>query len=104
PYGRQVGGERGGELDVLADQPPQHGLQVGDDRIELEQLGREHLAATVREQLAGEVGGTRGRLANLLEVVAHGVLGGNVPHQQLRGAENRREDVVEVVRDPAGEL
>ena len=80
-HGGEIGSERGGELNVLADQPPQHRLQVGDDGIELEQLGREHLAAAVGEQLPGEVGGAGGGFADLLEIVAHRVAGRHVAHQ-----------------------
>ncbi len=94
----------GDERDVLADEPPQHAVHFSHDDVEVQDLGLEHLAAAVGEQLAGEPGRPLRRLADLFHIAAHRVPGRQVAQQQLRVAEDRREQVVEVVRDAAGEL
>ena len=33
------------QLDVLADQPPQHAVDVGDHRVQVDDLGLQHLPA-----------------------------------------------------------
>ena len=43
------------EVDVLADEPPEHRLDVADDRVQVEDLRREHLLAAEGEQLARQV-------------------------------------------------
>ena len=52
--GRLVAGEHR-DLDVLADQPPEHRHQPARDLVEVEQDRLEHLPAREREQLAGEL-------------------------------------------------
>ena len=49
-----------GEIDVLADQAPQHPLRAGDDLIEREHLRRQHLTAAER-RAADASGPPRGR-------------------------------------------
>ena len=56
------------ELDVLADQPAQHRVHVGDDGVQVEHARLQHLPAAEREQLAGERCGARRGLLDLLGV------------------------------------
>ncbi len=91
------------ELDVLADEAVQHLVQRLDDLVEAQHLRLEHLLAAEGEQLPGERRRPqRGRL-DLLDVGALGVLGAEVLEQQVAVAGDGREEVVEVVRDAAGE-
>ena len=66
PHVAQTAREGGDQLDVLAQHPTQHGVEPADHHVEVEHLGREHLAAAVGEQLAGEVGGAERGLFGLL--------------------------------------
>ena len=59
----QVRPQDGHQIDVLADQAPQHLIQVHDQIIEIQDLGREDLLAAEGQELAGQGGGPfRGRL------------------------------------------
>jgi hypothetical protein len=42
------------QLDVLADQPAQHGFHAGEQLVEIQQPRLQHLPAAVRQQLACE--------------------------------------------------
>ena len=75
--------------------------------------GRIDLAAGEGEQLAGEVGGAPGCLLDLPDVIAGRLAvpsavgrarGASSSATKRRVVEDHREQVVEVVRDPAGEL
>ena len=56
------------EIDVLADQPPQHLEHARHGVVQVQDLGRDGLLAGKGQQLPGEVGGTLGGLLDLLEV------------------------------------
>jgi hypothetical protein len=58
----QAPGGLRGEVDVLPDETAQHRLDLDYDRVEVEDLRREHLLAAEGEELLGEVGGMVGRL------------------------------------------
>jgi len=68
---RACGGiERRGELDVLAEQAPQHPVHVRDHGIDVEHLGSEHLPAAERQQLPRELRGPKPRVPDFLGVLA----------------------------------
>ena len=90
------------ELDVLADQPAQHHVHVADRRVQVEDPRLQHLPAAEREQLARERGRAVGRPLDLLGVPAQ-LRVGRAADQELAVPGDRREQVVEVVRDAAGE-
>src|ERR1700722_2079454 len=112
----QVTGERGDQLDVLAEGPAQHFLDRGDDGVEVKDLRPDHVAAGEDEQLVGEPGCPFAGFLDLREVSAGRFqVRGQVWAGYSRGCgdffgderdivEDHREQVVEVVRDPAGEL
>ena len=92
------------ELDPLAEQPVEQMRDLGDDVGELEHLRAQRLLARESEQLPGQVGGAVRVGADLLDVVIVAVAG-RVAHQhQVAGAEDRGQDIVEIVGDAAGEL
>ena len=92
-----------GELDLLSDQPAQHLVRVGDDLVQAQGPRLDRLPAAEGQELAGEVAGALGRAADLLEILAVGTVGREVEQHQIRVAENRRQDVVEVVGHAAGQ-
>ena len=92
------------ELDRLAEQPLQQVRHFRDDVGKLEHLRPQRLLAREGEQLAGQAGGAVRVRLDLLDVVIIAVAG-RMPHQhQVAVADDRGQDVVEIVRDAAGEL
>ena len=112
----QVTGERGDQLDVLADGPAQHFLDCCDDAVQVENLWPDHVAPGEDEQLVGKPGRALGSLLDLREVSAgrfqvpgrfragRGRGGGDFLGDEGDVVENHGEQVVEVMRDPAREL
>src|SRR5438876_10580026 len=91
------------EVDVLAQQAAQHLLDVGHEAVQADDARLQHLLAAEGEQLPGEPRRPVCGLADFLGVVAARVTGGQVFEQQVDVARDRGEDVVEVVRDAAGQ-
>ena len=48
------------ELEVLADQPPQHAIELADDRVEIDDARLDDLPAGEQQQLAGQGSGALG--------------------------------------------
>ena len=98
---------------MLAEGPAQHLRHPRDHLVEVEYLRPHHLPAGQGEQLAGEAGGPFGGLFDLRDVAAGGFPASS-PVRVGRGVhflgderhvvEDHRQQVVEVVRDPAGQL
>ena len=99
----QIGSPVHRELDVLADQPLQHGRLPGDQRVEIDEDGLQHLPPAVGEELAGEARGPFGGLHDLLDPAARRVRGGELPQQDVTVADDHAHQVVEVVGDAAGQ-
>ena len=92
------------ELHALAEEALQQQRQVRQRLAELHDLGPQRLAAREGEQLAHEARGPVRVLLDLHEVL-EGRIGRPVAReQQVRIADDRLQDVVEIVRDAAGEL
>ena len=105
--GRQSGLQQQFELDVLADAAPEHVLHLGDQAVDLERLQVQGLLARERQQPLDERCGALRRGRGHRDVA--GQVGG-VPARgdpavhQLQAGRDGRQQVVEVVRDPAREL
>jgi hypothetical protein len=89
---------------VLADQPHQHLFDVLDQVVEAQHHGLQYLPATERQELPGERRGSLRGFANLFEILACPTIGGEPFGGEIGIAEDRREDVVEVVGHAAREL
>ena len=100
---RQPGVNGGRELDVVAQEPREQSLELLDDFAEIEDLRQEHLVAAEGEQLARERGSTIGGAHDLQRVRAARVVVVEAGHEELAVAADRGQEVVEVVRDAAGE-
>ena len=100
----EPGREHRRHRDVLADEPRQHRLDVGDDRVERERLGLPLRFAAEREQLAREARGARGGLRDLADIVGDRMRGPEILAREVGVGADHGEDVVEVMRDAAGEL
>ncbi len=93
-----------GELDILAEQPAEQDRQLGQHVAELQHLRPQGLLAREGKQLAHQA---RRPVRVLLDVhnVLKGGVGRTMVHQQEVGeADDRRQHIVEVMRDAAGEL
>jgi hypothetical protein len=99
----QVFLDQGQEFDVLADGPPQQLLDAGDDVVEVERLGLGGLQPAEDQELPGEGGGMLGRLGDLQCVVPDRMIAGQRAGDFAGVGHDHREDVVEVVRDPASQ-
>ena len=75
--------ERAHELDVLPQQTPEHAVDVGDQRVEIDQPRLEHLTSA-EGQLPGERRRPLGRAEHLLGIGAPGMA-----DAQLFGAGDR---------------
>src|SRR5258706_1791509 len=86
---------------MLSDQTLQHGVQIEDQGVEVDDLRFDHLAARKRQQLAGQAGGALRRFLNMMDVVRQAAVDRNLYLQQFRVAENSGEQVVEIMSDAA---
>ena len=88
---------------VLAQKPAEHVRHVADDFVHVQLLGLDELAAAEGEQLPRQPGGAFGGLGDLLGGFSRRLV--RLAAAEQRGvALNDGENVVEIVRDAAGEL
>ena len=98
-----VGGAHDLELDLRADEPAQHRFHAADDVAEREQPRPRRLPPAEREQLPRQAGAALDRLLDLDRFAARRVVGPQLHQEQVGRAHDAHQDVVEVVRDAAGE-
>src|SRR5690606_8430707 len=91
------------QLDVLADETPQHAIHLLHHLVELHRLELDHLPPAERQQLAGEPRRALGGAADLLEILAALVVGLEARQHELGEAEDGGGEIVEVVGDAASE-
>ena len=89
---------------MLADEPRDHLLNAADDVVRLEQLRRGHLLPPERQQLAREGRRPARGTEQLVQVGSPLRSRGELARQELPIVRDHREQVVEVVRDTAGQL
>ena len=77
---------------------------MGDDLVQVDDLWRRDLAATEDQELAGERGTALAGPANLGQVCLKLGVAREGVGDEVRVVEDDREEVVEVVGDPAGHL
>ena len=88
---------------MLADQAAQHLLHIDHQRVQVEDLGLQHLAAAEGQQLAGQRRRLLRRSINLLHLAAQ-LLFKLLPFQHHAGiALDDGQHIVEVVGNSAGE-
>ncbi len=89
------------QADVLANQPAEYALHAADDSVEAEHDRLHQLLAAEGEKLVRESPGLLGRLDDLLETLLRTRPLGKLCAHQVGVAHDRRQRVVEVVRDAA---
>src|SRR2546430_9269762 len=94
--------EDGSHFHVFANQAAEHFFEILHQRVEVEDLWLENLAAAEGQKLASERSGAIGGVINAGETAAEFMAGGAI-QQELAVAANYGEEVIEVVRDTSGE-
>src|SRR5207249_11048989 len=87
----------GDQTNVFADQTLEHLVNVGQDSIEVQHFGLEHLLAAERQELPGERGGPFTGFLDLFDIVPQRIIGFDTAQHQFAVAYDDREHVVEVV-------
>ncbi len=98
-----VGGEARDQFDVFADQGPQQPLHVADHAVDVDDLQFQELLAAERQQLPGQGRGAVGGLLDRLHLVVHVAAFFQLLQQHLGVSGDHHQQVVEVVRDAAGQ-
>jgi hypothetical protein len=93
--------QRRPELDVLADDAAEHPVYSGHDSVEVDDPRLQQLPPAEREQLMGQLRRAAPRLPDLLDVFPAHVVRRELVQHHLAVAQDRAEQVVEVVRDAA---
>ena len=91
------------ELEILADQAPQHAIHLADDRVQIDDARLDDLAPREEQQLAGEGGGALAGALDLLECRPVRMVGRDLAENDVGVALDDGQQVVEVVGDAAGE-
>ncbi|HEX2799396.1 MAG TPA: hypothetical protein VHQ44_06965, partial [Thermoanaerobaculia bacterium] len=91
------------DLDVLADQAPQHLFRVGDDRAEIEDARLQDLPPAESEELSRQGRGPFGRPNDLAQAFAAFRIVGERRAEQLGVTLYDRQEIVEIVGDSACE-
>ena len=91
------------ELDLGADQPPEHHLHSADDVFERDETRARRLPAAEGEQLAREAGATLHGHLDFGGLASCRIVRRELHEHQIGRTENAHEDVVEVVRHTAGQ-
>ena len=99
--GHRFGAGHHHQVDVLADHAGQHLEVLGDDAVQVDDPGSEHLLAAEGQQLAGQRRSAFGGAGDFLGRAAQLRLGAQTFQQELRVARNHHQQIVEVMRDAA---
>jgi hypothetical protein len=99
----QAAGRRRDEVDVLADEASEHGLDLADDGVQIQDLRSEHLLPAEGEELAREVGRVLGGLLDEADPPVQGIARREPTVEEVGMAPDHGEEIVEVVRQPAGQ-
>ena len=101
--GQRAGGKVGDDTDRAAERAGQQVRHAGHERIQIDRLGLQVLPARKGQQLAGQLGAVVGRASCILEQGVRAAAR-HMRAQQVDTAANGHEQIVELVRDTAGEL
>ena len=91
------------QLDVLADQPAHQPPDFANDDVDVEHFGPEHLLAAEGQELPRQQAGAMRGALDLVEILGAEIGGVERRRHQLGVAGDDGQQVVEVVRDAAGE-
>ena len=100
----QAPGDDGLDLHPVAQRPAKDVVRAADQAAEIDDLRRERLPSSESQQLRGEFRAARDGGDRRLQALVGARIAGDVAAKQLQIAADDLQDVVEVVRDAAGEL
>src|SRR5207245_2861859 len=92
-----------GNFDVLPEQPAQHRFDVRHHTVEIDRLDFKDLLAAEGEELVRQGGAAASALLDQLDVAPRGVVRPEPVREMPTPADDHSQEVVEVVRDPAGQ-
>src|SRR6185503_10441981 len=92
------------EIDVFVDDPTQHLVNFSNHRVQVQYLRRGDLLSTERQQLPRQAAASFACLLDLFDVGKDARLDIGPSEEQLAVTENGGQQIVEVVRDSAGQL
>ena len=101
PQRPEIVGQRRAQLDLLANDPFQHGAQFGDDHIQVQHPRFRDIPPAEAEQLLGQAGCPLARLPDMYRVPPQRVGRIQFPLQQMRAQLDNGQQVVEIVGDAA---
>ena len=91
------------EVDVLAEDPPEHLLDPGGDLVQVQRHGLQHLLAAEGQELPGQRRRALAGLLHLQQIVLERVALAHAVQREPGVAQDHGEQVVEVVRHAARE-
>ncbi len=97
-HGPAIGCDPDPDRHVLAQQTAQQLFQLQDEFVQAQHLGRHHLLAAEREQLPRQHGGPLRRAPDVEQAFAIGIVRLHVLEHQVGRAQDRGQEIVEVVR------
>ena len=92
------------ERNFFADEPFCHFLQIGEHIAQLQDLESQGLTPGKGQELADERGRAIGVLLDLIDIPERGVRRPVIGEQQITMANDRGQDIIEVMRHAAREL
>ena len=100
---RRVGGRPHVQLDVLADQALEDGLETLHELVQVEDARLQHLLAAQGQELPGERGCAIRRVRDQVDIAPLRILGGELHEQEGGPARDDGQEIVEVVGHAAGQ-
>ena len=101
--GRHALLQRQAQFDAPRNRAFEQGDHAADQLRQVHRLDDEAAFAGVGQQLHGQIGGPFGALDDGLDEGLNAIIGGQVFAQQARVSQHAGQDVIEIVRDPAGQ-
>ena len=92
------------ERDVFANEPTQQLADTGDQLVQIDPCGPQHLLAAECEQLSGQARGALGRFDDFVHIAPAPVFRREAVCGELGVAEDGGQKIVEIVGDAAGEV
>ena len=100
---RHVGGRPHVQLDVLADEALEDGLETLHELVQVEDAGLQQLLAAQGQELPGERGCAIRRVRDQVDIAPLRILGGELHEQEGGPAGDDGQEIVEVVGHAAGQ-
>src|SRR5260370_28280477 len=98
----EIGLKRGAQIDVFSYETTQHLLHLGYDGLEIEDFRLQDLSATESQELTGQRRSTVAGLLYLFKVRQQWIFRLQTTHSERAEPSDNREEIVEIMSDPAG--